>query len=142
MAPWSSQDELPWPGWPLGQPSWPVPGTTYLCAGGPHSTPGHLDVKSTLGILLPSQAWVIGGLSAPLPVTDGFSNCLQDTGKEELILRPGFTTGRRPCNSISRVREGPGHLVLEFLGAGEVCPFLAPPPRGAGFPGLSHGPEV
>lgn len=81
MVPRPSQDDLPWPGRPLSQLSRPVPGATYLCAGGPHSTPGHLDVKATFGILLPSQARVIGGLSAPLPVTDGFPNCLQDTGE-------------------------------------------------------------
>lgn len=117
---------------------------TYLCAGGPHSTPGHLDVKSPLGILLPSQTWVIGGLSAPLPVTDGFSNCLQDTGKEEPILRPGFSIGRRPCKPVSGVCDGPGHPVLEFLRTVEVRTFLPPTslPRDSGFPGLSHGPQV
>lgn len=58
------------------------PGAAYLGAGRPHSTPGHLDVKATFGVLLPSQAWVIGGLSAPLPVTDGLPNGLQDTVEE------------------------------------------------------------
>lgn len=100
---WAREDHMDCWGWlclilylyPPQGPSWetvlPSRGA-YLCTGRSHSAPGHLDVEAPLGVFLPSQARVIGGLSAALPVTDGFPNGLQDTVGRRVKLRTGSAT--------------------------------------------------
>lgn len=55
----------------------------YLGAGGSHSPAGNLDVEAPLGVLLPAQCWVIVGLTASLPVTDGLTDGLKYTAGRE-----------------------------------------------------------
>lgn len=56
---------------------------TYLRARWSYCSSWDFNIKSTLGILLPSQAGIIWRLPTSLPVTDCFPNCLEDTGGGE-----------------------------------------------------------
>lgn len=56
----------------------------YLSAGGSYGTTRNFDIKSPFRVLLAPQRWVIMWLSARLPITDGLTDGLEDTGTTSL----------------------------------------------------------
>lgn len=56
--------------------------TSHLCAGGSNGSTRHLDIKTAFRVLLTPQTGVIWRFPGSFPVTDSFSNSLENAAEK------------------------------------------------------------